>query len=225
MVKIDADGQHNASDILNLVKPLVDDKADVVYGRRILNFRTSLVRKFGNIFFSNLMRILTSWDIHDSQPGIFAINSESLRGIKIFGNYNYTQQVLLSCQLTGMRFMHIDVSFSKRNTGGSFVSLSYIYKALSQILVLLICFQPLKVFGRLGVFLLLLGFLIFSYQSISWLLGFSDRVVDNVNLLLGISVVGGQSLLAGLLGQLIVNLNEDKKMERALESSDIKFDD
>ena len=50
VVKIDADGQHNASDILNLVKPLVDDKADVVYGRRILNFRTSIVRKFGNIF-------------------------------------------------------------------------------------------------------------------------------------------------------------------------------
>ena len=79
--------------------------------------------------------------------------------------------------------------------------------------------------ARSFFFLLLLGFLIFSYQSISWLLGFSDRVVDNVNLLLGISVVGGQSLLAGLLGQLIVNLNEDKKMERALESSDIKFDD
>ena len=113
VVKIDADGQHNASEILNLVKPLIDDKADVVYGRRILNFRTSLVRKFGNIFFSNLMRILTSWDIHDSQPGIFAINSESLRGIKIFGNYNYTQQVLLSCQLNGMRFTNVD-AFSQK---------------------------------------------------------------------------------------------------------------
>ena len=66
VVKIDADGQHNASDILNLINPLLENKADVVYGKRILNFRTSLVRKFGNIFFSYLMRVLTSWNIRDS---------------------------------------------------------------------------------------------------------------------------------------------------------------
>ena len=153
------------------------------------------------------MNYLTGWDIQDSQPGIFGINKDCLEKIKIFGDYNYTQQVLLSAQLGGMRFSHEDVSFSKRKSGKSFVDLRYIYKALSQILVLLIFFHPLKIFGRFGLFLLTIGLILFLYQGISWAIGYSDRVVENVNLILGLSIVGGQSLLAGLLGQLVTNQN------------------
>ena len=61
-------------------------------------------------------------------------------------------------------------------------------------------------FGRLGGFLLMIGLIIFVFQFSSWFMGYSERVVNNVNLLLGLSIIGGQSLLAGLLGQLIVNL-------------------
>ena len=137
LVKIDADLQHNPKDIKRLLLPIEKDTADIVYGRRILNFKTTFIRRVGNFCFSALMRYITSWDIKDSQPGLFAVGKDCLSSIKIFGDYNYTQQVLLSSQLSGMRFKHIDISFSKRFTGGSFVSLSYIYKALLQILVLL----------------------------------------------------------------------------------------
>lgn len=212
VIKIDADGQHNPDDIPKLLKNLLNDSADIVYGNRILNFKTTFIRRAGNRFFSMLMRYMTNWDIKDSQPGIFAINKECLASIKIFGNYNYTQQVLLSSQLMGMRFVHEDVLFSKRQTGTSFVDLRYVYKALSQILVLLICFQPLRVFGRFGLFLLTIGLLTFTYQLIGWSLGYSERVIENVNLILGLSIVGGQSLLAGLLGQLIVNQSTQNQL-------------
>lgn len=213
VVKIDADGQHDPKDVPLLLEHLFNKSADIVYGNRSLNFKTTIVRKLGNIFFSYLMRILTGWEIKDSQPGIFAINKDCLSRIKIFGNYNYTQQVLLSSQLAGMRFSHQEVTFSKREAGQSFVDLRYVYKALSQILVLLIFFQPLKIFGRFGLLLLSFGMLIVVYQSMAWMFGFSNRVVENVNLVLGLSIIGGQSLLAGLLGQLFVNLNSKESLE------------
>ncbi len=207
VIKIDADGQHDPNDISKILFPLQEGKSDIVYGRRRLKFKTTLTRRLGNIFFSKLMKYLTGWDVRDSQPGIFGINKDCLNKVKIFGDYNYTQQVLLSAQLGGMRFSHEDVSFSKRHSGESFVDLRYIYKALSQILILLIFFHPLKIFGRFGLFLLTIGLIIFLYQSLSWMLGYSDRVVENANLILGLSIIGGQSLLAGLLGQLITNQN------------------
>jgi hypothetical protein len=42
------------------------------------------------------------------------------------------------------------------------------------------------------------------------MLGYSEKIIENVNLIIGLTIVGGQSLLAGLLGELIVNLNKDK---------------
>lgn len=224
VVKIDADGQHDPKDITNILFALKEGKSDIVYGRRRLKFKTTLTRRLGNVFFSKLMKYLTGWDIKDSQPGIFGINKDCLERIKIFGDYNYTQQVLLSAQLGGMRFSHEDVSFSKRQSGRSFVDLSYIYKALSQILVLLIFFHPLKIFGRFGLFLLTIGSVLVFYQGISWLIGYSDRVIENVNLILGLSIIGGQSLLAGLLGQLITNQNVlDKRIDiQEIKKRDIR---
>jgi glycosyltransferase involved in cell wall biosynthesis len=222
VVKIDADGQHDPKDIKKLLKPLIENTSDIVYGRRKLNFRTTVVRKIGNRFFSYLMKIITSWNVKDSQPGIFGINRDCLKMVRIFGDYNYTQQILLSAKLSGMRFTHVDVSFFKRRGGTSFVSLSYLYKALTQILVLFICFQPLRFFGILGIWLLGIGFLISLYQSFQWFLGNSDRVIDNVNLIIGLSIVGGQALLAGLLGQLIVNLNREKDITEEVEKIFLK---
>ena len=65
-------------------------------------------------------------------------------------------------------------------------------------LILLIYFRPLKTFGKIGIFLLSLASN-FEYQFFSWILGYSDKIIENVNLIIGLTIVGGQSLLAGLL--------------------------
>lgn len=213
VVKIDADCQHDPKDILEIIKPITNDKYDLVYGNRKkkIKYRMPILRRLGNICFSKLMKFLTSWDIEDSQPGIFAIRKKYIKDLKIFGDYNYTQQVLLSSYYAGLKFKQIDVTFYKRFEGNSFISLKYIYVALTQILSMLIYFRPLRTFGKIGVFLLSLAFLISSIQFSFWVFGYSEKIIQNVNLIIGLTIVGGQSLLAGLLGELIVNLNNDKK--------------
>ncbi len=212
VVKIDADCQHDSKDILEIIKPITEDKYDLVYGNRKnkIKYKMPILRRLGNICFSKLMKFLTGWDIEDSQPGIFAIRKENIKDLKIFGDYNYTQQVLLSSYYAGLKFKQIDVTFYKRFEGSSFISLKYIYVALTQILSMLIYFRPLRTFGKIGVFLLSLAFLISSVQFSFWVFGYSEKIIQNVNLIIGLTIVGGQSLLAGLLGELIVNLNKDK---------------
>ena len=136
VVKMDGDGPHDPADISELLRPILEDRADVVYGNRFprMGYRMPLLRRVGNSCFRSLMRWLTHWDIDDSQPGSFAVNASYLRVSFIPGDYNYTQQVLLDAYLKGMRFAQVPVSFKKRESGSSFVSFKYPFVALHQII-------------------------------------------------------------------------------------------
>lgn len=207
-VKMDADLQHDYLDIISLLKTIEEQKLDLVYGRRVLiDYKMPIVRKLGNLFFTFLMKKLTGWNINDSQPGMFVTNKKCLNCIKIYGNYNYTQQILLSARINHMTFGSVDIKFKKRQKGNSFVSLKYIYKVLGQILILLMAYKPLRVFGSLAFVFLFTAFTIITIQSIDWILGNSSKVVQNVNLVLGLISIGGYSLIAGLLGELFKNIN------------------
>ena len=49
IVTIDADGQHDVSDIKKVIRPILDKKAELVIGSRLLNSAgMPFVRKFGN---------------------------------------------------------------------------------------------------------------------------------------------------------------------------------
>src|SRR3972149_10118879 len=51
VVFIDADGQHNPSEIPSLIAPLADDNADIVFGVRKFHEKMPLVARLGKIFF------------------------------------------------------------------------------------------------------------------------------------------------------------------------------
>ncbi len=211
VVKYDADLQHEPLDILNLIKPIYNDESDIVYGNRFerMNYRMPFVRKMGNKVFTSLMRWLTGWPLMDSQPGIFAVNMEFLKNFYLPGDYNYTQQILLDAYHRNLRFSHVSVSFNKRNEGESFVSLSYPFKVIPQIIQVIIGVKPLKVFGPIGWLFLSLGIIVFLFQFISYLLNFTEKPVENVNLVLGSLLFGIQILCFGFLADLVVKMNRN----------------
>ena len=211
VVKYDADLQHVSNDILNLIEPILLDEADVVYGNRFekINYKMPMVRKIGNKVFTNLMKWLTGWPIMDSQPGIFAANKMFIDNFYLPGDYNYTQQILLDAYHRNLRFKHVSVTFNKRDKGESFVSLSYPLKVIPQIIQVILGIKPLKVFGPIGWFFLSLGIIVFIFQMISYFLGFSQKPVENVNLVLGSFLFGLQILCFGFLADLVVKLNRN----------------
>ena len=211
VVKYDADLQHKPLDILSLIKPIDDDEADIVYGNRFekMNYKMPFIRKMGNKVFTNLMKWLTGWPLMDSQPGIFAVNNVFLANFYLPGDYNYTQQILLDAYHRNLRFSHVLVTFNKRNKGKSFISLSYPFKVIPQLIQVIIGIKPLKVFGPIGWFFLSLGFFVFLFQFISYLLDHTQKPVENVNLVLGSFLFGLQILCFGFLADLVVKLNRN----------------
>jgi hypothetical protein len=152
------------------------------------------------------MRWLTKWPLRDSQPGIFAINKSYLEVFQIPGDYNYTQQILLDAFHKGMRFEHCPVSFRKRVTGKSFISLRYPAKVLPQIIMVIVGVKPMKIFAPIGLSFFFIGVLVFGIELVVWACGGAAKPVTHVNAVLGSILFGIQTLFFGVLAQLIISM-------------------
>jgi glycosyltransferase involved in cell wall biosynthesis len=84
VVTIDADGQHDPSEISALVKCLVEDKYDVVIGSRILQPDGMPVSRVGaNLLLNLITFIVYGKVVSDSQSGFKAFNRRSLDIIEL----------------------------------------------------------------------------------------------------------------------------------------------
>jgi glycosyltransferase involved in cell wall biosynthesis len=82
IVTIDADGQHCAGDIPDLVNKLIIDKPDIVFGYRIKDKSMPVIKKIGNSFLSFLALVLFRIKIKDALTGFHAFTAESYPKIR-----------------------------------------------------------------------------------------------------------------------------------------------
>lgn len=199
-VKIDADFQHDPKDIEKVIRPILSDEADAVFGSRFLGkvtYRMPFHRRMGNTLFSYLVSRLTGLQITDGQTGLMAFSRRYLSRFNIISNYNETQQLIIDSWRNHMRIIEVPVFFHARKTGRSFISFRYPFKVLPTLIRLFVHTSPLKVFVPLGIIFILAG-LIVAYTVISGKITFiGDATI--VILLIG----GVQIIIFGLLADAI----------------------
>jgi len=201
-VKIDADFQHDPQDIEKVVRPIIEDVADVVFGSRFLGeikYRMPLHRRWGNRFFSFLVTKSTGLKITDGQTGLMAFSWRYLKDFDIISDYNETQQLIIDAWSRHMRIIEVPVVFHPRKSGKSFISFRYPIKVLPTLLRFMVTVNPLKIFLPLGLFLILMGiffmFLVLFRQT---------AVAGKVGM--AVLLIGGlQVIMLGLLADAVSN--------------------
>jgi glycosyltransferase involved in cell wall biosynthesis len=83
VVTIDADGQHDPSEIASLVRCLIENKHDVVIGSRIHLGSMPISRLAANLFLNAIMFVVYRKVVSDSQSGFKAFNRRSLNIIEL----------------------------------------------------------------------------------------------------------------------------------------------
>lgn len=87
IVILDADGQHDPSDIPRLVKPILNNSADVVIGSRFLNQqKMPILRRIYNKIANFVTYLLFGIKTTDSQSGFRAFSQKALGAIDIKTN-------------------------------------------------------------------------------------------------------------------------------------------
>ena len=209
VLKIDADLQHDIGDIENIISPILNQKVDLVFGDRFsgqITYKMPKIRYLGNKFFTFLMSKITKYDITDSQPGMFAGNLKFLSNVTIFSDYNYTQQVIYSSYLSGLKFLQVPINFNIREHGKSFVKLSYPFKALMQIFILMLTKNPMKSLGSLAFLTFAITIFISLTQLVDYFTGVAPKPLMNVNLVLGLGLLSSQLLLTAIILKSIGNI-------------------
>ena len=87
IVTLDADGQHDPDEIPKIIKPIIEDKADIVIGSRFLVSQPiPIFRRMGNLFLNLITFFLFGIWSTDSQSGMRAFNKRGAENLEIYTN-------------------------------------------------------------------------------------------------------------------------------------------
>jgi len=163
VVHIDADGQYLASDIPELIKPIIDKKANMVLGSRFKGKieGMSLIKRLGNKAFSKVISNISKVKISDAQTGFRAFTKE-VASMDIKSDHTYTQEQIIKAVKNKFKLVEVPVYFAKRKDKSRLIQnpFKYAIKAWIDILRIYRDYEPLKFFGHAGGFFLTIGFLI-----------------------------------------------------------------
>lgn len=125
-VQMDADGQHDPEYLDEIVRPVLDGKADMVIGSRFINkegFQSSAVRRIGIWILSRLVRLVCGADIKDVTSGFRAVNKDVIH----FFEKNYAQdypepESIVLCAKNKFQIQEVPVVMHERQGGKSSIS-------------------------------------------------------------------------------------------------------
>lgn len=128
-VKFDGDCQHSSEYIKDLLKPILQNEADIVIGSRFLSeepdgFKSSFFRKIGIKLLQVFTKILTGKVITDPTSGFRAYGSKAMNFMAVnYPNFDYPEpeEVVLAIK-NDLKVLEVPVKMRERFAGKSSIS-------------------------------------------------------------------------------------------------------
>ncbi|NLC67771.1 MAG: glycosyltransferase family 2 protein [Clostridiaceae bacterium] len=125
-VQVDGDGQHDPAYIHDLMKPVMEGKADMVIGSRFVR-KTSYIppvaRRAGMLFFSFLLMLLTNLQVKDTTSGFRVINKRTIEYFSMKYPPDYPEvDVLVKLHKKGFKILELPVEMQARKAGKSSIT-------------------------------------------------------------------------------------------------------
>ena len=161
IVNIDGDGQYNAEEVPALVKPLLDNKADIVLGWRDIDKLEFMPRgkKIGNKVATWVTRRTCGLHIEDAQSGFRAFSREAALRMNLSGKYTYVQETIMEAKYKGLKIEQIPIEFRPREGQSRLIPslATYARRAGTIIIGTYWGYHPLRIFSIVGMFLIMIG--------------------------------------------------------------------
>ena len=139
MLLFDADGQHPASAVEQVLAPVLEGLADVAIGSRYSDGRPyggPLGRRLGQRVFSGLTGLLTGHRIFDTTSGFKAMGASACRAIVDRTFLDLHMETIVRLSLQGFRIVEVPVTMEPRRAGASMHGLASAWKYPAKTLLL-----------------------------------------------------------------------------------------
>lgn len=218
IVNTDADNQYHAEDIPILIQPILEGKAELVIGDRgVANLET----------FSPLKRRLQKWgskvvskaaglEIPDATSGFRAMTREVALRTNVLSNYSYTLETLIQAGSQNFAILSVPVRTNPPQRPSRLMRsiTEYLTHSTVTIVRAYTMYRPLRVFTIIGSILIGIGMIPAIRFIYFFFMGQGEGKIQSLLLGAVLIIVGFQTLLIGLVADLI-SFNR-KLLEEAL---------
>ena len=129
LVTMDSDGQHSPYDLLEMIKPILNDEADYTIGSRYLGsyfYKLPVSTRLGELLIEKLIQIFFGKKIMNNQNGFRAFNRKVISIFKDFKyeGYAFCTEQIIKATIKGFRIKECPIKVYDRKYGNSNIILT-----------------------------------------------------------------------------------------------------
>lgn len=161
VVTIDGDGQFLPEEIPKLIKPVMNNQADIVIGYRFDDKdEMPTYRRVGNKLLDKVSNLATELPYRDTQSGFRSYSKKAIESIKITTNgFGADSDILIDASRKGLRISEEKITVLY-NTGGKTSTknpVSHVGDVIYSVVETISIRQPLRYLGIPGLILVIIG--------------------------------------------------------------------
>ncbi|WP_299410258.1 glycosyltransferase family 2 protein [uncultured Roseobacter sp.] len=213
IVNTDGDNQYDGNSIPDLVKPIVEDRADIVLGDRdtASNMEFSALKRRLQAVGSSVVQRMAGIEVTDAVSGFRAYSREAAFSINVMTTFSYTTETLIHAGQMGLTIVSVPVGTnSKTRPSRLFSSMSsFIKKQALTILRSYVMYRSLNAFSTLGAVMIVIGIVPIIRFLYFYFIGEGGGNIQSL-------ILGSMFLLAGYLTLVLALLSDTIATNRRL---------
>ncbi|MBD3212595.1 MAG: glycosyltransferase, partial [Candidatus Lokiarchaeota archaeon] len=124
IVTMDTDGQHSANDLLNLIKPIIEEDIDLTIGSRYMGkyfYKLPIITRLGELIVEKLIQIFFRIQLENNQNGFKAFKSDIKHIFErmYYIGYAFSVETILRARLKGYTIKECPIKVFDREYGYS----------------------------------------------------------------------------------------------------------
>ena len=204
-VLVDGDDTYPSENVHDLIRPILEEKADMVVGTRLAEFHEKAFRPFhvfGNLLTVRLVNLLFKSDLKDIMSGYRAFNMDFVKKVPIVSKgFEVETQMTLQALYYDFIISEVPVAYGKRPEG-SYSKLNTFQdgmKVIFTIFDILKAYRPLLFFFIIGAAFFLAGLLIGGVPVIEFIETGKVSHFPSAILASGIMIISVISVAIGII--------------------------
>jgi len=214
LITFDSDGQHNVSEIKDVLTPLISKKADIVIGSRFLGEGEEKIpkyRKFGIKAITKISSLSHDLDIKDAQSGFRGYNKKALNEINPTENgMGVSTEILIKASKKDMKIIEVPIIINYDGKTSTHNPASHGISVILSTMKFTALDHPLKFYGIPGIVFLVAGlfFIVWTLHEFS----IHRTIITNIALIAaGATILGSIFLLTSIILYSMVSLIREQK--------------
>ncbi|MBO4523098.1 MAG: glycosyltransferase family 2 protein [Ruminococcus sp.] len=207
IVNTDADNQYCGADIEKIVRPILEEKADIVIGERPIDNTEHFSwkkKKFQHLG-SWVVRVASGTDIPDAPSGFRAYSRDAALRLNVVNEYTYTLETIIQAGNSKTAMTSVPIRTNPETRPSRLFSSMWRYMKRSSTVITrsFVMYKPLKFFMTIGFILLLFGAVLGIRFLILMAMGDGSGHIQSLILTAILVMMGFQTITIGLLGDTI----------------------